>query len=57
MTGFDADIEYRKDHAESAKYAIDISVTNYLKLLRVPNDGCAKCVEDVRAVLRNYEPS
>jgi hypothetical protein len=57
MTGFDADIEYRKDHAESAKYAIDISVTNYLKLLRVPNDGCAKCVEEVRAVLRNYEPS
>lgn len=57
MTEFDADAEYRKDHADAAKFAVDISVTNFLKLLKVPPEGCAQCVAEVRSVLRNYEPS
>lgn len=57
MTEPDLDAEYRKDHADSAKFAVEVSVQNFLRLLKVPPEGCAKCVEEIKAVLRNYEPS
>lgn len=57
MTDYDADAEFRKDHIESARFAVHVSLANFLKLLKVPSEGREQCWNEVSAILRTYEPS
>lgn len=54
---YDADTEFRKDHIESARFAVHVSLANFLKLLKVPSEGREQCWAEVSAILRTYEPS
>lgn len=53
----DLDAEFRKDHIESARFAVHVSLANFLKLLKVPSEGREQCWAEVSAILRTYEPS
>jgi hypothetical protein len=57
ITEPDTDADFRADRMRVRKVSAEFQVNEYLVMLGVPPEGCAKCLEEVRAVLRNYEPS